>query len=164
MTSNINDPDLSDAEKQAIFLETYRKADGKNKTIKAVCAALNFRRSIFNSWLVDPEFEEKFFAELRAFSYSLTEELATNAAEMLEDHKEISKERYYALQIAQKSVLEVIGKLNRDRFGESQEIRLKQEGSVQPVINISLVDMTKLMPSVEVIDVPNAVKVIANEK
>lgn len=142
MTDNtplILNPDLSDKEKQEIFLTAYRKAEAKQKTIKNVCQALRMPRSLFTTWLADPEFEEQFFAELRAFSYSLTEELATTSAALLEDEVSISKGRYYALTIAQKSILEVVGKLNRERFGESTEVRLKQEGNIVPQINISLV-------------------------
>lgn len=147
-TPLILNPDLSDKEKQEIFLTAYRKAEAKEKTIKNVCLSLKMPRSLFTTWLADPEFEEKFFAELRAFSYSLTEELATTSAALLEDEVSISKGRYYALTIAQKSILEVVGKLNRERFGESTEVRLKQDGNIYPQINISLVSAD--IPAIDV--------------
>lgn len=132
---------LSESEMQALFLGYYREAQGKDKTIKNTCEQTGISRWIFDVWLADPDFEEKFWALRRAHSYELEEKLSTLSCELMDDNLGISKERYYALQIAQKSVLETIGKLNRERFGESSEVRIRQEGNIQPSINISLVNM-----------------------
>jgi hypothetical protein len=151
MTDNlpdILDNNLSEKEKQEIFLDAYRKADARFKTIKAVCEVLRLPRHQFDMWLADPEFEEQFWGLRRAHSYELEEQLSTISAELLRDEVSISKGRYYALQIAQKSILEIIGKLNRERFGESTEVRLKQEGSMHPVINISLVSAE--LPAIDI--------------
>lgn len=139
---------LSEKEKQEIFLDAYRKAVGRKKTIKEVCELIEMPRHQFDIWLADPEFEEQFWALRRAHSYELEEQLSSISHDLLQEGETISKSRFYALQIAQKSVLELIGKLNRERFGESQEIRLKQEGNVQPTINISLISAD--IPSISI--------------
>lgn len=127
----------SELERQNRWLNTYRTAKDSEKFIKQVCEATGICKAEFNRWLADPEFEEKYWAERKAFSYRLEERHSGICADLLES-KGISKSRFYALQIAQKGISEIIGKLNRERFGESTEIRLKNQDNVQPAINISL--------------------------
>lgn len=131
---------LSDKERQAIFLQAYRAAELTDKTITKVCKNIGLPRSEFNLWLgSDPEFEAQYWGELSSLAYSLAEELATTSAQLLEDGNTISKSRFYSLQIASKGVEIMLGKLNKERFSDTQNINLKNEGMVIPSINISLI-------------------------
>lgn len=136
---DINDPNLSDLERQNIFLECYRAQTPKEKTIQKTCDKLCLPRSTFNQWLIDPAFEEVFLSELRSLTYSLSESLMVNAAEMMECEEGISKNRFNSLLIAQRSIESMIGRVNKDRFSEQTTIDIKGNQQVVPMINISLI-------------------------
>ena len=144
---DINNPNLSDIEKQNIFLECYRAQPDSQKTIKKTCEKLNLARSVFNHWLIDPQFEEVFLSELRSLTYSLSESLMVNAAEMMECEEGISKNRFNSLLIAQRSIESMIGRINKDRFSEQTTIDLKTSQQIIPSINISLISAD--IPSIE---------------
>lgn len=137
--SIIADSNSSELEKQNAFLDCYRVAEGRDRISRKLCDLIGLKYSTFQLWLADPAFEEPYWTLNRSHSYELSEQLQSNAYEALNSEDGISKGRFYNLTIAQKSTLELLKSLNRERFGENQTINLKAEHQVIPMINISLI-------------------------
>ncbi len=139
----------NDRKLQEQFIKLYKSVDYDKKTIKDCCLKLGVTKSQFSTWLEDVEFESKFFALRKLFSYELEELITNKVFEMIKSKEGVDKKVFQAQAVAQRTALELLRKLNRERFGDKSEISIEHKGQIVPQINISLIQRDE-MPVIEV--------------
>ena len=149
----------SDEILQNKFLELYKSASYENKNIRACCQKLGINKTKFTEFLADPEFENKFFALRRLTTYELEEVLSNKVFNMISNIKSMTKDEIYSQSVAQKTALELLKKLNRERYGDRSEVSIEHKGQIVPQININLIPHES-----KAIDITPKTKVIDNKK